>query len=154
IGWGAGTDASVATITTGANNVCIGVRSGQGISGGSQNITLGNSINTSTLALNNTITIGHNISNSQSNSVVLGNTGITKWGFGVNVGAANILEFNSAVTTARLTTGGVWTNASDKNIKTNFSELDKADILDRIMQLPITRWNYKKENSNISHIGP
>ena len=66
----------------------------------------------------------------------------------------SILEFNNAVTTARLTTGGVWTNASDKFIKTNFIEIDKKEILDCIMKLPITRWNYKKENSSTTHIGP
>jgi trimeric autotransporter adhesin len=154
IGWGAGTDASVVTIATGGDNVCIGVRSGQGITNGSQNITIGNSINTGSLALNNTVTIGHNISNTQSNSVVLGNAAITKWGFGANVAAANILEFNNAVTTARLTVGGVWTNASDKCIKTNFSVLDGKLVLDKIMQLPVTRWSYLKESGNISHIGP
>jgi trimeric autotransporter adhesin len=154
IGWGAGTDASVGAITIGGDNVCIGVRSGQGITGGNQNVTIGNLINTGILALSNTVTIGYNISNTQSNSVVLGNAAITKWGFGVNAGGANILEFNNAVTTARLTTGGVWTNASDKYIKTNFSTLDGKIILDKIMQLPVTRWNYLKENSSITHIGP
>ena len=104
--------------------------------------------------MGNTITIGHNIINTQSNSVVLGNAAITKWGFGTNTTATNILEFNSAITTARLTSGGVWTNASDRNIKTNFDELDRKDILQRIMKLPITRWNYTKENYNNTHIGP
>jgi trimeric autotransporter adhesin len=147
IGWGAGNNPGIVVPVTGGDNVCIGVRSGQGITGGSQNITVGNSVNTGVLALTNTVTIGHNISNSQNNSVVLGNGSITKWGFGVNTGAANILEFNNAVTTARLTTGGVWTNASDKNIKTNFTLLDKKEMLNRIMQLPITRWNYLSETT-------
>ncbi len=154
IGWGAGTDVAIATITTGGDNVCIGVRAGQGITTGSQNITIGNLSNISTGTFGNTISIGHNVTNTQSNSVVLGNAAITKWGFGTNTTAANILEFNSALTTARLTTGGVWTNASDRNIKTNFVELDKKDILHRIMQLPITRWNYTKENNDNTHIGP
>jgi trimeric autotransporter adhesin len=154
IGWGAGTDAGVATITTGGDNVCIGVRAGQAITTGNQNIAIGNLANVNTGSLANTITIGHNITNTQSNSVVLGNGSITKWGFGVNTGAANILEFNNAVTTARLTAGGVWTNASDKSLKTNFTPLNGADMLNRIMQLPLARWSYIKENNNITHIGP
>ncbi len=154
IGWGAGTDASVGTIQIGGDNVCVGVRSGQNITTGAQNITIGNLANIGTGTFNNTITIGHNATNTQSNSVVLGNAAVSKWGFGVNAGAANVLEFNAAVTTARLTTGGVWTNASDKNIKTNFLTLDKKEVLSKIMQLQITRWNYKKENSNTTHIGP
>jgi trimeric autotransporter adhesin len=154
IGWGAGTDASTVTITTGGDNVAIGVRAGQGITSGSQNIAIGNLANLSTGSFNNTISIGHNATNTQSNSVVLGNSSITKWGFGTNASAANILEFNGAVTTARLTTGGVWTNASDKFIKTNFQELDPQDILQKIMLLPITRWNYMKESCSNTHIGP
>ena len=154
IGWGAGTNASVGAIVTGGDNVCIGVRSGQGITGGGQNITIGNLINTASVALTNTVTIGHSISNSQNNSVVLGNGFITKWGFGTNATAANIVEFNSAVTTARLTTGGVWTNASDRFAKENINPLNKKEILNLIMLLPISRWNYKKESSNDTHIGP
>jgi hypothetical protein len=51
--------------------------------------------------------------------MVFGNTSVTKWCFGTNTTATNILEFNSALTTAALTTGGGWTNASDKNVKNN-----------------------------------
>jgi hypothetical protein len=86
--------------------------------------------------------------------MVFGNTSVTKWGFGINTTAANILEFNNTVTTARLTTGGVWTNASDYNVKTNFIPLNKQDILEKIAQLDISRWSYKKEAKNVSHIGP
>ena len=154
IGWGAGTDASVATTQPGGDNVCVGVRAGQAITTGTQNIAIGNVANISNGTFSNTITIGHTATNTQSNSVVLGNGAITKWGFGVNAAAANVLEFNAAVTTARLTIGGVWTNASDKNIKANFTALDKKEVLNSIMQLPITRWNYLKETSNNTHIGP
>jgi trimeric autotransporter adhesin len=152
IGWGAGTDAAVGAITTGGDNVCIGVRAGQSITTGTQNIAIGNLASIGTGSFTNTISIGYNVTNTQSNSVVLGNAAITKWGFGKNTSAASILEFVN--TTASLTTGGVWTNASDKNIKTNFVELNKNDILNKIMQLPITRWNYTKENSDNTHIGP
>jgi trimeric autotransporter adhesin len=154
IGWGAGTDALVPAIQTGGDNVCIGVRAGQAITTGTQNIAIGNVANISTGTFSNTITIGHTATNTQSNSVVLGNAAITKWGFGVNAGAANVLEFNAAVTTARLTAGGVWTNASDKFLKTNFTALDKKEILNSIMQLPILRWNYLKEINSNTHIGP
>ncbi|MBL7747500.1 MAG: tail fiber domain-containing protein, partial [Chitinophagaceae bacterium] len=98
--------------------------------------------------------LGYNAAVTQSNSMVFGNTAVTKWGFGTNTTAANILEFNTTVTTARLTTGGVWTNASDKNIKFNFTKLQGRDVLNRIMQLPVTRWSYKKEGTGITHIGP
>ncbi|MFH1373935.1 MAG: tail fiber domain-containing protein [bacterium] len=55
---------------------------------------------------------------------------------------------------AHLTVGGVWTNASDRNLKENFSPVDSREILEKIVQLPITQWNYRSENDNITHIGP
>jgi hypothetical protein len=55
---------------------------------------------------------------------------------------------------AYVTVGGVWTNASDRNIKENFTQLNRQDVLKKILQLPVTEWNYKKENSMIRHIGP
>jgi len=55
---------------------------------------------------------------------------------------------------AYVTTGGVWTNASDRNKKENFTQLDGADILSKIAQLPVTEWNYKNEATSVTHIGP
>ncbi len=55
---------------------------------------------------------------------------------------------------ALLTTGGAWTDASDRNLKENFSELNRQELLDKIASLPITRWNYKVEPSEITHISP
>ena len=55
---------------------------------------------------------------------------------------------------AYVTTGGTWTNASDRNLKENFTEIDDQDILNKISSLPITRWNYKTEATSTMHIGP
>ena len=55
---------------------------------------------------------------------------------------------------AYVTTGGVWTNASDRKLKENFTPVDPVDVLNKIDTLPITQWNYKSENSSIKHIGP
>ncbi|MBU1783709.1 tail fiber domain-containing protein, partial [Patescibacteria group bacterium] len=55
---------------------------------------------------------------------------------------------------AYVTTGGVWTNASDRNMKENFTIFNDDDILKKIQQLSITEWNYKNESSQIKHIGP
>ena len=50
--------------------------------------------------------------------------------------------------------GTTWTNASDKNAKENFSDVDGAEILEKIEDLSITQWNYKSEDESITHIGP
>lgn len=55
---------------------------------------------------------------------------------------------------AYVTAGGVWTNASDRNLKENFATLTPASILERINSLPVMRWNYKAEDPSITHIGP
>ena len=55
---------------------------------------------------------------------------------------------------AKLTVGGVWTNASDENLKENFQPVDGEEILDKVDALPITEWNYKTESDDVRHIGP
>ena len=55
---------------------------------------------------------------------------------------------------AYLTAGGIWTNASSREMKTNFITLDPQAILDKINQLPVLKWNYKLEDPTIKHIGP
>jgi len=60
----------------------------------------------------------------------------------------------STSTGATLTLGGVWTNTSDKNLKENFTPIDKKMILEKLTSLPITRWNYKSESPSVKHIGP
>jgi len=60
----------------------------------------------------------------------------------------------STSTGARLSTGGVWTNASDRNLKENFAAVDGKAILETLASLPISIWNYKSESPSVKHIGP
>ncbi len=55
---------------------------------------------------------------------------------------------------AYLTTGGVWTNSSDRNLKENFNAVNPDDILNRVARLEISEWNYTAENPGIRHLGP
>jgi hypothetical protein len=50
--------------------------------------------------------------------------------------------------------GGDWTNSSDRNKKENFTPVDGQEILELLEQLEITKWNYKEDDENITHIGP
>jgi hypothetical protein len=50
--------------------------------------------------------------------------------------------------------GTNWTNSSDRNLKENFTIIDRNEILELLSQLKITRWNYKEDNNDITHIGP
>ncbi len=49
--------------------------------------------------------------------------------------------------------GTNWVNASDRNAKENFEKVNGVDILERIAELEITKWNYKGD-VDAQHIGP
>ncbi len=62
--------------------------------------------------------------------------------------------FLSTTTGAHLTTGGTWTNASDRNKKENFAPIDPMAVLEKVANLPVQTWNYKTEDPSIRHMGP
>jgi hypothetical protein len=51
-----------------------------------------------------------------------------------------------------LATGTV-TGSSDRNAKENFTPVDPREVLEKVLSLPITRWNYKAD-SGVPHLGP
>ena len=55
---------------------------------------------------------------------------------------------------AYITNGGTYHNVSSKSKKENFENLDKQDILQRINNLNLERWNYSCEEDNVKRIGP
>jgi len=57
-------------------------------------------------------------------------------------------------TGANLDTGGTWNNASDRNLKENFTPVDSQAVLEKVVQLPLTSWNYKAQSARVRHVGP
>jgi len=53
--------------------------------------------------------------------------------------------------------GDVYANTynltSDRNLKENFESVDVQSVLERVAELPISRWNFRVD-SNVPHIGP
>src|SRR5262249_35566237 len=135
----------------GNDNTFIGNLSGKSISAGSGNTFVGAGLVASS-DISGSIAIGSNFSVSQSNIIQLGGSSTTKIGIGKNPATDDILDF--AATTARLTTGGVWTNASDRKLKNDFKDLDAEDVLDKVNRLNIQRWHYIADHESITHIGP
>ncbi len=43
---------------------------------------------------------------------------------------------------------------SDRNAKENFAELDRKEVLAKIVAMPVTEWNYKDDTADKKHIGP
>jgi hypothetical protein len=57
-------------------------------------------------------------------------------------------------TGAYLSSGGSWVNSSDRKLKENFKPVNGREALDKVVALPIMRWNYKAEGQSVQHIGP
>jgi len=72
----------------------------------------------------------------------------------VGIGTTNPTQPLQMGSGAYVSGGGVWTNASDRNLKENFAPVEQADILRKIDALPVMRWNYKNEDPSVAHIGP
>jgi hypothetical protein len=49
---------------------------------------------------------------------------------------------------------GSWASLSDRNSKANLASVDPRAIMERLMTIPISSWNYKSEDPSIRHIGP
>lgn len=81
-------------------------------------------------------------------------TGMT---FQSGASVSNWGQSNAVISTstgAYLSTGGVWTNVSDVNKKHRFEKVSYEEILEKLRKLPVTRWSYKADPENITHIGP
>jgi hypothetical protein len=50
--------------------------------------------------------------------------------------------------------GGSWSSISDRNVKDHFASVDTKALLAHVLELPITTWNYKAQDTSIRHIGP
>lgn len=49
---------------------------------------------------------------------------------------------------------GTWNSVSDRDKKENFTEIISDDLLQRLRQLPVTRWNFRGQSAAVRHIGP
>jgi hypothetical protein len=72
----------------------------------------------------------------------------------VYIGPINAGLTISTWTGARLTDGGVWSNSSDKNRKTDFKEVDARAVLEKLAALPVREWRYTNESAGVKHLGP
>jgi hypothetical protein len=94
---------------------------------------------------------------SGTNNYSLYNAGSAKSYFAGNLGLGTTTPTLGRLVVepgAYVSAGGVWTNASDKNQKENFTVVSPEETLSKINQLPITQWNYKTEDKSVKHIGP
>jgi len=50
--------------------------------------------------------------------------------------------------------GHSFNSTSDRNAKENFSSISPAEILNKVVSLPVSQWNFKGEQKEVQHIGP
>ena len=50
--------------------------------------------------------------------------------------------------------GGVVVHTSDRNLKENFNPIQPRDVLGKVLDLPLSSWNYIKNEDEIRHLGP
>jgi len=63
-------------------------------------------------------------------------------------------RFINTSTGAHLTSGGTWTDASSRDLKTGFEAIDPGSVLERVIDLPVTRWRYRSSPEEGVHLGP
>ena len=61
------------------------------------------------------------------------------------------VEFRSG---GDLKIGGTLIQASSRELKKDFVEINNQDVLKKIDQLPITQWSYKKDQGKVKQFGP
>lgn len=62
-------------------------------------------------------------------------------------------RFINTSTGAHLTTGGSWTNASSRALKTDFAAINPTDVLNRVTRMGISTWAYRASSEG-RHLGP
>jgi hypothetical protein len=51
--------------------------------------------------------------------------------------------------------GNAWNSISDREAKKDFGAIDKKEVLEKLVSMPVQRWHYKWESeSDVPHIGP
>jgi trimeric autotransporter adhesin len=63
-------------------------------------------------------------------------------------------RFINTSTGAYLSSGGTWTNASSRHLKTGFQPVDPASVLERLLRLPLFDWRYADSPDEGRHLGP
>jgi hypothetical protein len=137
--------------TLGNNNTAVGYKALSTLNVGSDNTAIGFQTIISD-ASSNASAIGANASCSMSDGMVFGDANVIAWGFGVTPGSGEAIKVGTSATNgngALLTTGGVWTNASDRTKKHDIKPIvyGLADVL------KLNPVSYKMKATNYQDVG-
>ena len=54
----------------------------------------------------------------------------------------------------RWDTTGSWTAVSSREMRENVEPVDAQAVLEAVVAMPVTTWNYKSQSDSIRHMGP
>jgi hypothetical protein len=113
-------------------------------------------------ALGDGVHLGYNYYYDNGGTGHIGNSGggtsrITA-GYGEIILAVGVAGAPPSTTMLHVTTSGVCVlgalgNCSDRNVKQDFAPVSPSEILDKVLQLPLSEWSYKFD-ADTRHIGP
>lgn len=70
-------------------------------------------------------------------------------------GGVTMFTNSNATVGARLPAGsGSWVSLSDRAMKANVARADPRAVLEAVVSLPVSTWNYTSQDASIRHIGP
>ncbi|HSY75601.1 MAG TPA: tail fiber domain-containing protein, partial [Bacteroidia bacterium] len=148
--------------TTGDSNTAVGYKALNINITGSGNTAVGFGADVNANNYKDAAAIGANATVHLTNTMEFGDVNVLGWGFGNAIpttgGTGSKVLIVGTTTTngngAYLTGNGMWTSISDRHKKENFIVIDKDSLLNKIISLPITRWNYKGDPASLQYIGP
>lgn len=137
---------------TNGDNTAVGANALQASTGGFGNTALGfDTLIASTTGSNN-IAIGYLAGQSiaaGSSNIDIGNPGFSS--------DANVIRIGSGQTATYLA-GTVYANGvaltSDRNAKKDFTPINPQAVLNKVLAMPVTEWQYKADAGDVRHIGP
>jgi hypothetical protein len=134
---------------------CIGI---QAAAGGSFSVSIGRHVTTAQNDLPNSIQYSGVISLGDNSPVFSNDRMYATANNQFNVRAAGGIRFftsccayNTGVMVAA--GSGAWSSISDRNVKDNIIPVNSRDVLRRVLNLPISTWNYKTQSAEIRHMG-
>ena len=123
--------------TNGNFNTAVGNRALSLLAGGANNIALG-------------CYAGSAFTGNESSDIDIGSAGVAGENGAIRIGTPGIQ-------TATYLAGTVYAEgvalSSDRNAKENVAAVDAQAVLDKVVALPVSEWNYKSDK-NAEHIGP
>ncbi len=76
------------------------------------------------------------------------------WDDGTGSDATDDNTFNVNATNGIFFNGGGVHPSSDRNMKEAFSFVSAREVLDKVVEMPVTSWRFKSEDDSVRHIGP